>query len=52
MIVLTIYETTVLAVHLLLLSCVILVHGAGCDTTYAVLRLPIEAVYAARTLLL
>jgi hypothetical protein len=38
MIVLTIQETTILTLHLLLFP------YAGCDTTYAVLRLPIEAV--------
>jgi hypothetical protein len=48
MIVLTICETTVLAVHLSLFLLLFLgdpVHAAGCDTTYAVLRLPFEAVY-------
>jgi hypothetical protein len=43
MIVLTIPETTMLAAHLLLFRRVPFLY-AGCDTTYAVLRLPIEAV--------
>ena len=46
MIVLTIYETTMLTVHLL----AFLLTSRSCDTTYAVLRLPIEAVSPQRTL--
>jgi hypothetical protein len=44
MIVLTICETTVLAVHLSIFLRYSF-HAAGCHIIYAVLRLPIEAVY-------